>query len=172
MHPIVKNILAVIAGWLGGSIVNMGLIQMGHTLMPIEGIDPEDMEALAAVMPTLEWTYFIFPFLAHALGTLVGATLAGLIATGHKMRFSLAIGGLFLLGGIAVSYMLPAPAWFTVTDLLLAYIPMAWLGGKVAGKVSKRQRTRQACWNSCFASLHPQAQKLMVNMHFIHQSRA
>jgi len=139
MNPILKNILAVIAGWLGGSVINMGLIKTGHKLFPIEGIDPNDMEALAAVMPTLEFEYFIFPFLAHALGTLFGAVIAGLIAVNHKMKLSLAVGGLFLIGGILVNYMLPGPTWFAVTDILLAYIPMAWIGGKIALRMSNSE---------------------------------
>ncbi len=138
MKPILKNILAVILGWLGGSAINMGLILTGHKLLPIAGIDPNDMEAFATVMPTLEFEYFIFPFLAHALGTLVGATIAGLIAANHKMKFSLAIGVLFLIGGIMVNYMLPGPTWFAVLDIVIAYIPMAWLGGKIAMKLSRR----------------------------------
>ncbi len=137
MNPILRNILAVVAGWIGGSIVNMGLIKMSHILLPIEGVDPNDMNALAEVMPTLEPKYFLFPFLAHALGTLIGAIIAGLIAANNKMKFSLAIGGLFLLGGIAVNYMLPGPTWFATVDILLAYIPMAWIGGKIALKMSK-----------------------------------
>ena len=134
MNPIIKNILAVIGGWITGSIVNMGLIQLGHKLLPIEGVDPNDMEALAVIMPSLQFKYFVFPFLAHALGTLVGASVAGLIAANHKMKFSLGIGALFLLGGIMVNYMLPGPIWFVVTDIALAYIPMAWIGGKLADK--------------------------------------
>jgi hypothetical protein len=137
MNPIIKNILAVITGWLGGSVINLGLIQTGHMLIPMEGVDTNDMDALAAVMPSLGFEYFIFPFLAHALGTLVGAAIAGLIADNHKMKFSLAIGGLFLLGGIMVNYMLPGPTWFTATDILIAYIPMAWIGGKIAMRVSR-----------------------------------
>lgn len=136
MSPIVKNILAVVAGWMAGSIVNMSLIQLGHTILPIEGVDPDDMDALAAVMPTLEFKFFVFPFLAHALGTLVGAFVAGLIAVTHKMKFSLGIGALFLLGGIMVNYMLPGPVWFAITDIALAYIPMAWFGGNIALKRS------------------------------------
>jgi hypothetical protein len=136
MDPLIKNISAVITGWLGGSVINLALIQAGHKLFPIEGIDPNDMNALAAIMPTLEFEYFIFPFLAHALGTLAGAAIAGLIAATHKMKFSLAIGGLFLLGGIVVNYMLPGPTWFAATDIIIAYIPMAWIGGKIAGKIS------------------------------------
>ncbi len=131
MNATIKNILAVIAGWLGGSAINLGLIQIGHTLFPIEGIDPKDMEAFAAAMPTLEFRHFIFPFLAHALGTLVGAVIAALIAASHKMKFAMVIGLLFLVGGITVNFMLPGPIWFTVTDILLAYLPMAWIGGRL-----------------------------------------
>ena len=137
MNPVLKNILAVIVGWIGGSIVNMTLVKIGHKLIPIEGIDPNSMTELAAVMPTLEVKYFIFPFLAHALGTLVGAIIAGLLAVSHKMKFSLGIGILFLIGGIMVNYMLPGPTWFAATDILIAYIPMAWLGGKIAIKYSR-----------------------------------
>ena len=136
MNPIIRNILAVIFGWLVGSVVNMGLIKIGHKLLPIAGIDPNDMDALVDVMPTLEFKYFVFPFLAHALGTLSGATIAGLMAASHKMKFSLGIGGLFLLGGIMVNYMIPGPTWFAVVDIVVAYIPMAWLGGKLARKIS------------------------------------
>jgi len=137
MRLIFKNILAIIIGWFIGSFVNMGLIETGHTLIPIEGLNPNDMNALAKVMPTLSAKYFIFPFLAHALGTLVGAIVAGWIAASHKMKFSLVIGALFLLGGIAVSFMLPAPIWFIACDIILAYIPMAWLGGLIALKFLK-----------------------------------
>jgi hypothetical protein len=138
MHPILRNILAVILGWVAGSVVNMSLVQLGNKLLPIEGVDPNDMQALAEVMPTLDAQHFIFPFLAHALGTFVGAIVAGFIAFNHKMKFALAIGVLFLLGGIAVNYMLPGPTWFAVADIVIAYIPMAWLGGKIAINKSKQ----------------------------------
>lgn len=137
MKPIVRNILAVIAGWMGGSLVNMMLIRIGYRVFPIEGVDTTDMKALAAVMPTLGPEYFIFPFLAHALGTLVGAFIAGMIAVGSKMKFALGIGVLFLIGGIVAAFMLPAPTWFVIVDLVLAYIPMAWIGGILARSLSK-----------------------------------
>ncbi|WP_204345784.1 hypothetical protein [Psychroserpens algicola] len=134
MNPILRNILAVIIGWLVGSFVNMGLIMAGHKIVPINGVDINDMDAMAQVMPTLDAKYFIFPFLAHALGTFVGALIAASIAVSHKMKFALAIGVLFLIGGIMVNYMLSGPTWFTIADILLAYIPMAWLGGTLAVK--------------------------------------
>jgi hypothetical protein len=138
MNPIFKNISAVVLGWLGGSVINMGLIGTGQSVYPISGIDPNDMNALAEVMPTLGYEYFIFPFLGHALGTFVGAIIASMIAANHKMRFALAIGGLFLLGGIIMSYLLPGPTWFEVADIFLAYIPMAYLGGKIGIKLSRK----------------------------------
>lgn len=137
MNPLLKNVLALVAGWASGSMINIGLVKLGHNVKPIEGIDPNDMEAMAAVMPTLDFQYFVFPFLAHALGTLFGATVAGLLAANHKMKFSLGIGFLFLLGGIMMVYMLPGPLWFAITDLTMAYIPMAWIGGKLALQWSK-----------------------------------
>ena len=139
MHPIFKNISAVVLGWLVGSSMNMGLIQMGLYIFPISGIDPNDMDAFAEVMPTLGFEYFIFPFLAHALGTFVGAIMASMIAESKKMKFALYIGGLFLIGGLAVNYMLPGPTWFAVADIVLAYIPMAWLGGKIGVKLALKK---------------------------------
>ena len=94
------------------------------------------MTALAEVMPTLTHEYFIFPFLGHAIGTFVGAILAGLIAANNKMKYSLIIGVLFLVGGLLVNYMIPGPTWFTGLDLVVAYLPMGWLGGKLAVKLS------------------------------------
>ena len=134
MNPMIKNILAVGAGWIGGSLVNMGLVTIGHSVFPIPGADPNDMEALAAIMPDLEPKYFLFPFLAHALGTLAGAYLAARIADNNKLKLALAVGLLFLIGGILVNYMLPGPMWFAVADIALAYIPMAWIGGKLGSR--------------------------------------
>ena len=135
---ILRNILAVIIGWGIGSAVNMGLITAGHSVYPMEGVDPNDMEALAAAMPDASFEHFIFPFLAHAIGTLIGALVAVLIAATHKMKFAYAMGGLFLLGGIMVSFMIPAPTWFTVLDIAIAYIPMAWIGGKIGMSLVKK----------------------------------
>lgn len=135
MNPIIRNIAAVILGWFGGGMVNMMLVKAGHTLFPIEGIDPNNLEELARVMPGLEVKYFIFPFLAHALGTFFGAVIAGAIAVKHNMKCAMGIGVLFLIGGILACFMIPAPVWFILTDLLIAYIPMAWMGGKIAQRL-------------------------------------
>lgn len=133
MNPILKNVIAVIAGIVVGSIVNMSLVMVsGSIIPPPEGIDPSDMESLKAGMHLFEPKHFIFPFLAHALGTLVGAFVTAKLAATNKIKFAFGVGGWFLLGGILAVTMMDAPLWFNALDLIAAYIPMAYIGGKLA----------------------------------------
>ena len=116
-----------------GGIVNMGLIMIsGSVIPPPEGVDVANMESLAANIDRFQPRHFIMPFLAHALGTLAGAFLAVKIADGHKMKYAIAVSLFFLIGGLVNAFMLPAPTWFLVLDIAIAYIPMGWLGGKLA----------------------------------------
>ncbi len=133
MNPIVKNILAVIVALILGSVVNMALIMIsGSVIAPPEGADVTTNEGLKASMHLFEPKHYIFPFLAHALGTFAGAFIAAKIAANNKMKFAIAIGIVFLLGGISAVFMLPSPLWFSILDLVVAYIPMAYFGGKLA----------------------------------------
>lgn len=138
MNPIIRNILAVIAGVILGSVVNMGIITVsGSMIPPPDGADVTTTEGLKASMHLFQPKHFIMPFLAHALGTLAGAFIAALIAATRKITFALGIGFFFLLGGIASVFMLPSPIWFTVLDIVVAYIPMAYLGGKLGINTSR-----------------------------------
>ncbi|TAH39923.1 MAG: hypothetical protein EYC69_12515 [Bacteroidetes bacterium] len=131
MSPILKNSLAVITGIVVGSVVNMGIITISESIIPPpEGADLKTLEGMKASIHLLGPKHFIFPFLAHAGGTFVGAWLAALIAATYKMRFAMAIGFVFLIGGIMASIMIPAPTWFKVFDIVFAYIPIAWLAGR------------------------------------------
>lgn len=135
MNPIIKNILAVVAGIIVGMVVNMGLVMIGASIIPAPaGVDVMDPESIAASLDLFGPQNFIFPFLAHALGTLVGAFVAAKLAASHKMRYGLGIGFFFLIGGIAAVAMIPAPVWFIALDLIVAYLPMGWLGGKLADR--------------------------------------
>ena len=129
MKPIIRNTLAVITGLVVGSIVNMGIITMSSSVIPIpEGVDQTSMQSLKETMHLFEARHYIMPFLAHAIGTLVGALVASLIAANQKIKFAFTIGVFFLIGGIINVFMLPSPIWFAVLDIMVAYIPAAWLG--------------------------------------------
>jgi hypothetical protein len=135
MNPIIKNIFAVITGIILGSAVNMGIIMIsGSIIPPPGGVDVSTTEGLKASMHLFQPINFLMPFLAHALGTLAGAFLTVLIAANHKMIFAMVIATFFLVGGIFNIVMLPSPTWFTVIDLVGAYIPMGYVAGKLVIK--------------------------------------
>lgn len=133
MHPIIKNILAVLAGLFIGGALNMAIILVsGHIIPPPEGADLKTMEGLKAAMHLMQPKHFLMPFLAHALGTLVGAFITAWIVEKHQILFGLSIGASFLVGGILNVIELPSPMWFTITDLVGAYLPMGFAGGFIA----------------------------------------
>jgi hypothetical protein len=137
MARFLRMLLAVVVGLVLGSVVNMSLIMVsGSVIPPPAGADLTTMEGLEASMHLFEPKHFVFPFLAHALGTLVGAFVSCLVAPNKSALPAYIVGTLFLLGGIINAYLLPAPAWFIAVDLLLAYLPAAWLGQALARRVA------------------------------------
>jgi len=87
-------------------------------------------------MHLFEPKHFLFPFLAHAIGTLIGAFAASKFAATKQRSMALIVGILFLIGGTINVFLLSAPMWFNATDLIVAYIPMAIIGWKLAGSRS------------------------------------
>ncbi|WAC41172.1 hypothetical protein [Pedobacter sp. SL55] len=132
MHPILRNILAIIAGIVFGSLVNGAIIMVsGNIIAPPAGVDLTTEEGLNAGMYLMEPKHFILPFLAHAIGTFVGAYIAARIAT-KKIAFAMVIGSVFLTGGIWMVMIVPSPIWFTIVDLAGAYLPVAYFAGRIA----------------------------------------
>jgi hypothetical protein len=135
MKPIARNILAAVLGFFIGSAVNLGLVNFGNSVVPLpEGADVSSAEGLQEAMKLFTPANFIFPFLAHAVGTLAGAFVAAKLAASHPMKFAIGIGVFFLFGGLTMVVLCGGPMWFIAADLLLAYIPMGILGGKLAGR--------------------------------------
>lgn len=137
MPKLLRNVLAVLAGVVIGGVVNMAIITVSSSLIPPPpGVDVTNAESLARSIHLFEPRHFLMPFLAHALGTLVGALVAYLIAATARAPIAYAIGAFFLVGGVAASLMIPAPAWFIALDLVVAYLPMAWLGILIGTRLS------------------------------------
>jgi hypothetical protein len=139
MPVIARNILAVIAGFVIGSLVNMGIVTLGSVLVPPpDGVDIMDSASVAASLHLFETKHFVSPFLAHALGTLAGAVVGFVIARKHAVVVSWIVAALFLAGGIASTFTIPAPVGFIATDLLIAYLPMAYLGSLIGRSLTER----------------------------------
>lgn len=135
MNAVIRNVLAVVLGIVVGSVVNMALITISPMVIPPpEGIDVSTSEGLKAGMHLFEPKHFVFPFLAHALGTFVGALVAAWIAASKKFTFAMVIAVFFFLGGLASIIMLPSPIWFTFVDLVFAYFPMAYFAKNIVSR--------------------------------------
>lgn len=134
--PLLRIALALILGIATGGGINMALVILGPTLIaPPPGVDMASAEGLRASMHLLQPRHLLMPFLAHAVGTFVGALAGSVLAVSYRSLVAYAIGTIFLCGGIAASFMIPAPTWFMVLDLTVAYLPMAWLGVSIANRV-------------------------------------
>lgn len=135
MNPILRNVLAVVLGILAGGAVNMGILLLGMAILPPPpGVDIMDIASINAHIHEYTFAAFMVPFAAHALGTLAGAFLTAKLAATRHLPLALIIGGVTLLGGIDAVRQIPnAPLWFDVLDLVVAYLPMAWLGWRLAG---------------------------------------
>jgi hypothetical protein len=132
MNPFLRNTLAVTVGIIIGSLINMSIILISSSIIPLpEGADNKTIQGLQKTIHLFEAKHFLFPFLAHAAGTFAGAVTTALLAVNHKKKLALAIGAFFLFGGIISVSSLPSPTWFTLIDLVFAYIPMAYLALKL-----------------------------------------
>ena len=131
MHPFLKSGLTVLAGIFVGGIANFGIIILSSSIIPPpDGVDVSNIESIKANIHLYKPIHFLFPFLAHSLGTFSGAVLAIKISKQTKIAYMVAL--VFLYGGISMVTQVPSPMWFTVLDLGLAYIPMAWLATKMS----------------------------------------
>ncbi|MEY3052113.1 MAG: hypothetical protein RLY31_1898 [Bacteroidota bacterium] len=125
-----------------GSILNLLVIRFGGQLVPPPaGADLTTAEGLRESLHRMAPRHFVMPFLAHALGTLLAGFLAASLLRRGKLRGAMLTGAVFLAGGILAVRMIPAPVWFSVLDLVAAYIPMAWLGYRLQQGLAGRHRT-------------------------------
>ena len=127
---VLRIILGLFLGLFVGAMVNGSFIELGMKIFPYpNGVNfntPEGMKAFIG----LPLKYYIFPFLAHAIGTLSGCLIALLLVRTYAKWVVYTIGTLFFIGGIMAVYLINAPLWFDILDLSLAYFPMAWLATK------------------------------------------
>lgn len=134
------EILLVITCLLLGGLLNQQIIDIQSYFIPLPpGVDFSSEVGMKQSMKLLSARHFLFPFLAHALGTLLSGSLA-LVFLKNSARLPYIlwlIGGLFFAAGTYMVVILPSPWWFNVVDLMLAYFPMAWLPFIVFKKFQK-----------------------------------
>lgn len=127
-----RNLAAFLVGavvcLLGNGLLLNVMMQM---IPPPAGFNLNQVESFRL----LEAKHLLSPFVAHAVPSLVGAMVAALLAGSRPGRVGMAVGGLHLAGGIVAAFLVPAPWWFVVLDLSVAYLPMAYLGVALAERL-------------------------------------
>jgi hypothetical protein len=134
-ETLINSALVFAALFIGGA-VNMLLVNLGGQLIAApKGADVTTMEGLKASIHLFKPINFLFPFLAHALGVLISSFLATKFLKRNQIAMVVGIVLLNFIGGLMMVIDLPgAPLWFDLTDLILAYAPMGFLGWVLAGR--------------------------------------
>lgn len=139
----IRIALSVIVGFFVGSLVNMLIEGAGPSIIPLPpGSDSSSIEKLRESIGNYEAKHFLFPLLAHALGTLTGSAVAGRFAGPGLLQAAIISGVLFLAGGIAMDYLVKGPTWYRITDLTVCYLPMTLIACGLEYN-GRRRRTRR-----------------------------
>lgn len=111
-----KIVLATILGFIASMGVNMAIINFG---IPVTVEAGGDMDAARLkVMESFTAMEYLIPLSAHIFGVLIGLIVARLICKTSNIPIYI-VGGLHMLGTVIVSFMIPAPVWFNIVDLIL-----------------------------------------------------
>lgn len=111
-----RIVLATIVGLIVGNGVNMAIISFGMPVQIETGAD--QYEALLEMMKSFTAMDYMIPLAAHIFGILTGLIAARLICKTSNIPIYI-VGGLHIVGTVINIFMIPAPGWFIVVDLIL-----------------------------------------------------
>lgn len=137
-RTMIRNIVAVIVGFVAGSVFNMAMVSASHHVYPLpEGLDPNDFDAFKTHVEAhgLPTGALVMVLVAHAGGSFVSGFVCGLIARRSWYAAAIGLGILWTCGGIAMLMMLPSPVWFAILDVVL-YIPASVLGVRLGAALT------------------------------------
>ena len=133
MNPLFRNIIVVVLAVIAGSALNMSLVYSGSIIFPLpEGLNATTEEGLKAAIPFFEPKHFLFPFLAHALGTFATAYISTRYSSKPLLSRALILSAIFFYGGVSMVMAVPGPMWFNIADLALAYFPIGYVAWRMA----------------------------------------
>ncbi len=123
-----RDIIAVLVGWIVGMVSNMAFVFLNVALysMP-EGVTFDDKEGFAAYLETLPLTAFLIVLVAHLSQAFFGGLAAAGISRKRTMTVAMIIGVLSLIGGYINMQSIPLPTWMWIEIPL--YLVVSWLAG-------------------------------------------
>ena len=126
-----RDIMAVLVGWVVGMAVNMAFAFLNVALYPMpDGVTFDDKEGFAAYIETLPLTAFLIVLVAHLSQAFFGALAAAKISMKRPTTVAMIVGVLSLIGGYINMQTLPLPTWMWIEMPL--YLVAAWLAAYLA----------------------------------------
>lgn len=139
-NNMVRNILAVVAGFIVGGLFVFAFEAIGHMIYPLPpGLDSSKPEMIAEYVRTAPIGAIMSVLAAQSAGSFFGGLVTGLIAVSRKQMVAVIYGVLALIMALINMIMISHPVWFMVLSVLLP-IPLALLGSRVAGLFVKGAR--------------------------------
>jgi hypothetical protein len=131
MNPLLRSVLAVLAGLVVCFVLILAIQALGMLLYPPPpGLDFNDREAMQELLQNVPVGALLLVLASYFVGVLAGSWVAGRLAGRAAVLHGLII-GVFFFGAAVVNLMqIKHPLWFTVASLGL-FLPAAWLGGRL-----------------------------------------
>jgi hypothetical protein len=130
MTPIVRSVLAVVAGLAAIVVASMAADEVAYAL----GLFPRPPKV------TYETGSYLIATAYRAAIGVGGGWLAARLAPSRPMRHALIVGaiGVLLTGaGVAAAFTMElGPVWYPIA-LLIVTLPCAWLGGRLAREATR-----------------------------------
>ena len=141
MKKTIYTILWVVLSLVFGSLINGLIIYIAPLIIKYpEGVSFATEASTIQSMKLLEPIHLMIPFLAHAIGTFISTFLMSIYIKKPYLKIAFIISLLYLVAGIYMVFLIPAPLWFNILDLTLAYIPMGYFGAKLGVKINVFKR--------------------------------
>lgn len=135
-----RNVVAVIAAFIGGGLIVFAFESMGHLIYPVpKGLDVSNPKAIGDYIATAPVGAILSVVIAQSAGSWVGGLITGLTATA-KFPTAFIYGVLALIMAGLNAYLIPHPTWFKVLSLLLP-IPLSILGSHCAKWMLGKKRS-------------------------------
>ena len=133
-----RDIMAVLVGWVVGMAANMAFVFLSIALYPMpDGVTIDDKEGFAAYIETLPMTAFLIVLVAHLSQAFFGALAAAKISKKRPTTVAMIVGVLSLIGGYINMQSIPLPTWMWIEMPL--YLVFAWLAAYLVIACNKAQ---------------------------------
>ena len=123
-----KNALAVVAGLLAAFVVFTAIEGLSSIIHPPPpGLNMKNPEMMKEYIATLPLSAKIMVLAAYVIGSLVAGVVVAKVSKSSDKKLPIITGSILTVAAIANLFMIPAPIWFVVINLLI-YIPFVLLG--------------------------------------------